>query len=50
MGDKLGSVVGNYFIREPVSADDVLPNKLLHFLVGDAGVGFCFHPFGEVIC
>ena len=49
VGYELGSVVCDYLVREPVPADDVFPDELMHLLVGNAGVGFCFHPFGEVI-
>ena len=33
VGDKLGSVVCDYLIWEPVPADDVFPDEFLHLLV-----------------
>ena len=50
MRDKLGSVVGDYLVGESVPADDVFPDELMYFLVGDVSVYFCFHPFSEVVC
>ena len=50
MRDELRTVVRDYLVWEPVSADYVLPDEVLHLLVNDAGVSFCFDPLGEVVC
>ena len=38
--DKLGSIVSDYLIGEHVPADDVFPDELLYFFIGDVRVGF----------
>uniref|UniRef100_A0A0D3DLF8 Uncharacterized protein n=1 Tax=Brassica oleracea var. oleracea TaxID=109376 RepID=A0A0D3DLF8_BRAOL len=50
MRDELRTVVCYDLVWEPVSADYVLPDEILHLLVGDVGIGFGFDPLGEVVC
>ena len=49
MRDKLGPVVSDYLVGEPVPADDVFPDELLYLLISDVSVGFGFYLLSEVI-
>ena len=47
---KLRAVVDYDCLRDPKTANDVLPLKLGDIFVFDADIRLCFYPFTEVVC